>query len=833
MVTNHDSPSPRKDTRAPHGSSGLHSPTNNRRTSQSNYDTLHVDVELANRRFGTVSPGRRCLSDSKLSVRKRQKNIPASSAHKRKLEFPPSVSPPSKRRRSEGASSSSLPGSPLLQRDASGKHVDHNQNFKEVRESSSGRTICNSVSGGVEYKSEHSIGYRRASAQIATFSEAMLASPRKHVTTLQPKNTTVTLMSHKLEIPDGCGNNHLSETKKKIPALENLSELPCNKKGTEKTTTPSTPDSLSDDISDKFLKVDNDILFKKESAIDIVVTDCDGVPQSTEAQCKEGLRNSALSETPNFPGEKESPSDTHFKFVPSDSYEDESSVFTEDSNTTDDSAPKDVASTKSKKQYTKKKWQDVQPRAPRKRRIASLTAETKVHLLYEKDEVEGPKKHAGTKSARKNSDAVSPGMGVPVTLAATTPNQGTRTTPFTSCKHQVVAQSGASMPCTDCVQLYYSLSLKQTQEQDGPINLDLKDQNCSSCSCSKGRCSSCVAPSRTTDPRGRCKTMNENNHQAPVVHSPMSAPVVSSSKRPTLVPTNMRRATVDAAECQKLTSFLKSPLMLRMSRHSTDVESAPNGMPGLVDETLEQLSLLQTDGMIPPLLAPPNLQAQILPTNHLQPKSRIPKKILNQSNLKLGKGGRRKTTNGWRGVGEPILKPVVLRNDAVREYRHCYNAIRRKDDEIRTQDCVLLRAAANRRKEPAYVAKVASLWEEPDSGDLMMTLLWYYQPEHTEAGRLPHHLEGELFACRHWDVNSVACIEDRCYVLTPAEYSRYRAKLQRQKEAIVPGRPCVPEDPESYPWSYRLPPDDVSPENVFFCRQVYDFRQKRVLKNPT
>ena len=29
-------------------------------------------------------------------------------------------------------------------------------------------------------------------------------------------------------------------------------------------------------------------------------------------------------------------------------------------------------------------------------------------------------------------------------------------------------------------------------------------------------------------------------------------------------------------------------------------------------------------------------------------------------------------------------------------------------------------------------------------GDLMMTLLWYYQPEHTEAGRLPHHLEVTL-----------------------------------------------------------------------------------------
>ena len=29
------------------------------------------------------------------------------------------------------------------------------------------------------------------------------------------------------------------------------------------------------------------------------------------------------------------------------------------------------------------------------------------------------------------------------------------------------------------------------------------------------------------------------------------------------------------------------------------------------------------------------------------------------------------------------------------------------------------------------------------------------------------------------------------------------------------------------------PPGKVSPDVVFFCRKVYDFRQKRMLKNPT
>lgn len=54
----------------------------------------------------------------------------------------------------------------------------------------------------------------------------------------------------------------------------------------------------------------------------------------------------------------------------------------------------------------------------------------------------------------------------------------------------------------------------------------------------------------------------------------------------------------------------------------------------------------------------------------------------------------------------------------------------------------------------------------------MMSILWYYQPEHTEGGRKPHHLICELFASKHKDENCVACIEDKGYVLTYAEYCR-------------------------------------------------------------
>ena len=114
----------------------------------------------------------------------------------------------------------------------------------------------------------------------------------------------------------------------------------------------------------------------------------------------------------------------------------------------------------------------------------------------------------------------------------------------------------------------------------------------------------------------------------------------------------------------------------------------------------------------------------------------------------------------------------------------------------------------------------------------MMSLLWYYRPEHTEEGRKPHHLPDELFASRHRDVNSVACIEDKCYVLTFNEYCRYRKRL-RMEQAGVTRSPMdyFVSPPKSNPRRDRIPKADVNPELVFCCRQIYDSKQKRTIKN--
>lgn len=58
-------------------------------------------------------------------------------------------------------------------------------------------------------------------------------------------------------------------------------------------------------------------------------------------------------------------------------------------------------------------------------------------------------------------------------------------------------------------------------------------------------------------------------------------------------------------------------------------------------------------------------------------------------------------------------------------------------------------------------------------GEMMVSLLWYYRPEHIDHGCRLEDMEDEIFASKHRDISSVACIEDKCYVLTFNEYCRY------------------------------------------------------------
>lgn len=196
------------------------------------------------------------------------------------------------------------------------------------------------------------------------------------------------------------------------------------------------------------------------------------------------------------------------------------------------------------------------------------------------------------------------------------------------------------------------------------------------------------------------------------------------------------------------------------------------------------------------------------------------------------KNGKKKYSNGWSWEGDPYEKLVLFSNDDPPRYIKCFPAMRHLEgDIIRVRDCVLLKSGPKKTDLP-FVAKIVALWESIEDGEMMMSLMWYYRPEHTEQGRRPQDMEDEIFASKHRDVNSVACVEDKCYVLTFAEYCRYRKGVKLIEEELNPKSSVVPQTEEVYPRVSRLPPGRVSPEMIFFCRKVYDFRQKRLLKNP-
>jgi len=192
-----------------------------------------------------------------------------------------------------------------------------------------------------------------------------------------------------------------------------------------------------------------------------------------------------------------------------------------------------------------------------------------------------------------------------------------------------------------------------------------------------------------------------------------------------------------------------------------------------------------------------------------------------------------KKSGGWTWKGEGFVAKVHLNNEELPVDRICYNTMRHEegDEEVSVKDCILL-ASGNRKKDLPYIAKVNSLWENPEDGEMMMSLIWFYRPEHTDIGRQEEDCADEVFASKHRDHTSVACIEDKCFVMTFNEYCRYMRFSQMVDEGVVPPWNIVPERKEGYPRAALLPSCQVANDRVFLCRKVYDTRGRRMLKNP-
>ncbi|XP_078489989.1 uncharacterized protein LOC100180444 [Ciona intestinalis] len=195
------------------------------------------------------------------------------------------------------------------------------------------------------------------------------------------------------------------------------------------------------------------------------------------------------------------------------------------------------------------------------------------------------------------------------------------------------------------------------------------------------------------------------------------------------------------------------------------------------------------------------------------------------------------TNNGWEWVGSPYTALVYSVESGKYVKHRCFPGMRRQDDGgytvVMVRDCVFL--LAGEENEPPYLGKVTSLWEKGDQ--MMISLLWFYRPEHTEDNRpiSDEVSDDELFASRHQDEMSVACVEDRCHVVTYSEYCRAQARLRRDGawlkhdiRRIVPPLPAATKR-RSRP---RVRGEvDTDPNNLFFCRRVYDVKMRRVLKS--
>ncbi|XP_040581568.1 uncharacterized protein Hers [Lepeophtheirus salmonis] len=210
----------------------------------------------------------------------------------------------------------------------------------------------------------------------------------------------------------------------------------------------------------------------------------------------------------------------------------------------------------------------------------------------------------------------------------------------------------------------------------------------------------------------------------------------------------------------------------------------------------------------------------------------LPSSFISCGSIPKKHKGPPKLSNGWSWVGEGFEQKVHLNNEDPPTLRICYSSMKHTEgDFVKVRDCILL-ASGNRKKDLPFIAKVTALWEHPDNGEMMLSLLWYYRPEHLDNGRNNFELSDEIYASKHRDFTSVACVEDKCYVMTYNEYCRYRKFLRMIEEHVTPPVSAIPELESGYYRQNFLPKCRVAPDRVFLCRRVYESRQRRLLKNP-
>ncbi|KAI6225465.1 Bromo adjacent-like proteiny domain-containing 1 protein [Aphelenchoides fujianensis] len=218
-----------------------------------------------------------------------------------------------------------------------------------------------------------------------------------------------------------------------------------------------------------------------------------------------------------------------------------------------------------------------------------------------------------------------------------------------------------------------------------------------------------------------------------------------------------------------------------------------------------------------------------------------PRKSTQQKRAARGRGGARRKgarvrsvsiKSNWRPVDEGKLQDVRFAGESQFQRRRCYDAIRHQreyDEVIRARDCVRVRSSEGLEN----VGKIVRLFLDDSSGHICAEVLWYYAPAQVndEVARGMH--EKELLASKHCDIINVDAIEEHAFVLSFSEYCRFVAETRLDEmppeRRPLESREVWPRGEENYSRRPRLPHEDTPIDLVYFCRNVYSLRTRKLI----
>lgn len=201
--------------------------------------------------------------------------------------------------------------------------------------------------------------------------------------------------------------------------------------------------------------------------------------------------------------------------------------------------------------------------------------------------------------------------------------------------------------------------------------------------------------------------------------------------------------------------------------------------------------------------------------------------------VKGKKKRRTKIVSNWKPIGSGSRHYVYMNNDSAPVKRICYKAVQhcREPEKIRVRDSVVVKSLDG----TCNFGKVTRIFLDEDTGALMASVFWYYNVDQIEMDHsliYPPIADRELFASRHLDVVPLDAVEESVFVITFNEFGRYMAenkidalpRAQRPREE----NELWPRGELGYPRRSALPCEDTPIELVYFCRRLYDFKQKKI-----